>query len=1825
MKLLFQVPPIFQPPVKPAFGTFAKGEIRNFVVPAKDHETFEQIAIRARERYAQNYMEGRIGGWQVKKLTTTDGYDIDLNDAVQDVFDKHDPNDERIVRMHLVLDSDELSMPGDSGLRLGGFKRKRTEQPPQSGKRRKQDNEEVESSPPPAPPRQSTTIPQIETRQDSQGFKVPTKLRSSPAAGPAIPAQQNLSGQPESPGREELAPAQGLPDTLNPTTPNRPMTSVQPEAITASREHASRFESKPLTERHRMFKLPPLPGQPPAQVNNVQRDTHNDVLASSTGRTPQATSAGSITRALTAVPRRLTQANLDTMGPPADIVSPFISSLLRPETAAPATLDDPDELTEPGTQPQQAARPRSVDLPEQSVDLPEQSVDLPEQSVDLPEDPWLPEEDQVILAAIHDDVRVKDIQQTLPKRSKTAIRQRRKELRDEAQEHTTSTAQQIRSVSEAQHDEDTAPNPPNRPTVNGSATRSNTLEDGAWNRIDINNMRIGLQHHQSFQEIRNRHFPHRLQREVFAKLQEVEQVVRNEEEAARKTAYRRQRILLEDQSGRRSTLPSEPFTQSEEDLLLAARLANAEIARVADKYFPRRPSNQVVKRASTLYHRVRGKAQNKNPAVSVTDEHVMESMDAAGWVRVQAWFSQIEVDKAEFNELRSAEIDVREQNIIEEEERKRRRQVDRARQEQLQRLMSSQEAKDRQAKRDTELRVQEDDTLKAEYARQIKLWKQHCEQARHRGQPEPPRPPTPRPSTIGLYRELALSSPAAQRQAENTEQDPAQERMEREPTPARTRRSSDHEALRSDNGRRWDPDTQKTMGLDGMDGLSAIPRTSSDGVEPTTPKRTSTVPQRTDAVRAGPSSKARIKLDGKLTSLLPKPGRMSSAAARRQSADHNTTAVIQDSYEAPPSSKKRGKQPAAVPNAPVQREAIVEIEPADPLRLSQFVKMDDSNVAGKSGEAAAGAESDGNSSTAVLPASSNQQNANAKRRQTTLSFPLLKNEKASVVQPKRIAGANLPIAGSSKSKAKKTIGVTIHGSPYHSSIPDQAFADVADRVERESLHQASSQPNIDTSPARPEVFRQSRHTSLDSSAEQLQREMKMASSAKPVSSEAHADTEMHDFQHDTGDVEYEIERQFHHTQPSSGVLAAAATLPQHGPSEDVDIIYGDVRSDEDSVPPSPQVNAQEGDKPQWWYEEQAAREAHDAKAKKRWLAMLRPNVSLDRPIEEISNDDQPGPKDQTQLANAQLPLLQLEKLNSSPPKQPHRGHPPPSKSPSQRHLPSQVPRSSIQPSPKGAKNPADPARTQRPPTQEISSDESESESSDEPPSSSDEDDEDSEPDQDADAAQPGTHATSAPQGGSSSKSPSERSSDRSGPGDRPTSTSTVDAQAQPTQDAPTSDTAQRNTNDISTLGSLRPPFPSSGKVAALSFVGSMEPDALEFFDKLRTLEPRPTVAAELINMRVALLSQQGAAMSRKMLEDVQALEDLLRKGGSVPADRIRDLADNIERTVDKLHKQSSQPSPSSSQQPATKNQTDRLSSQPPPATSANDGKEPRGTSKLPVPTASHIAEPSPSSASISSQLLPPLSQPTPSLPQLDGASDTPVPHSSPVHRHGERRRTDAAKVESRLRRKLRLANDLERARIEAMLASRKADEMAAERKREVAKREKEAHDQRKAKRLCGAKVSPHTSDSELSKEESEGEGGGTSSDGEWKVSQERERERRRSEALEKCRGRQVSRTREDEEDEEDVEGEIQREVQTMQSIEPGRLVPTVVVEEVERVLQVSKEEKVERQYRVDTARTVNGRRVSSESKVASSSQCRKQSMSLSKRELARGLQIDRSF
>ncbi|KAG8623475.1 hypothetical protein KVT40_008451 [Elsinoe batatas] len=1798
MKLLFQVPPV-PPPVKPVIGTFVKGETRNFVVPAKDHELLEQVAIRAKERYVQNYMEGRIAGWQVKKLTTKDGYDIDLNDAVQDVFDKHDPNDQRIVRMHLVLDSVELSMPGDSGLRLGGPKRKRTEQPSQISKRRKEDNEEVESSPPPAPLRQPRTLPQIETRQDSEGFKVPTKLRSSPPADEAIAAQQHPSGQPHPSEREELDPAQRLPETLNSTTPNRPATSAPPETNTASREHASRFESKPLTERHRMFKLPPRPGQFPAEVDTVQRDPHNGVQASRPARTTQDTSAGSITSALTAVPRRLTQANLDTMGPPADIVSPFISGLPPPDAVAPAPFDDPDELTEPGTQSQQAARP---------------------QSVDLPEDSWLPEEDQVIFAAIHDDVRVRDLQRTLPSRSKTAIRQRRKELRDEAQEHATSTSQQIRSVSEAQHNEDAAPNPPNRLTVNGTTTRPTSLEDGSWNRIDINNMRICLQRHQSFQEIRNRHFAHRLRREVFAKLQEVEQAMRDDEEAARKTAYRRQRILIEDQSGRRSTLPSEPFTQSEEDLLLAARLANAEIARVADKYFPRRPSDQVVKRASTLYHRVRGKAQNNNPAVSVTDEHVMENMDAAAWVRVQAWFSTIEVDKAEFNELRGAEIDVREQNIVQDEECKLQRQVDRAHQERFQRLMSSQEAKYLQAKRDTELRVQEDNTLKAEYAKQIKLWKQHCEQARHRGHPEPPRPPTPRPSTIGLYKELALSSPAAQRQAENREQDPVLERTEKEQTPARTRRSSDHEALRSDDWRGWDPDTQKFMGLDGMDGLSAIPRTSSDGAQPTTPKRPFTVPRPSAPVRAGPSSETRPKSDGKLTSLLSKPGRTSSAAARRHSADQNTTAVAQNLHEAPPSSKKRGKQPAAVSNAPVPREAIVEIEPVDPIRLSQFIKMDDSKVAKRSGEAADGAESDGNSSTAVLPASSNQQNANAKQRQTTLSFPLLKKGKASVVQPKRIAGPDqpVPIAGPSRSKVKKTIGVTIQGSPYHSSIPDQAFADVADRVERESLHQASSQPNIDTSPARPEAIQHSRHTSLDSSAVQLQREMKMASSTRPVSSEAHAETEMHDVQHDTGDVEYEIERRFHHTQPSSGLFAAAATVPQYGPSEDIDVIYGDVRSDGNSIPPSPQVDLQDTDKPQWWYEERATREKHDAKAKERWLAMLRVNASPNRPIEEVLNDNQPELEAQTQRPSARLQLLQLEKPDSSPAKQPRRGHAPSSVSPSQRHLPPQVPRSSIQPSPAEAKNPPGPARTQPPHTQEISSDDSESESSDEPPSSSDQDDEDSEPDQDANAAQTGFHAPSAPQGGSSSKSPSARSSDRSGPGDRPTSTSTVDGQAQPTENNPILGSAQQNINDPSTLGSLRPPFPSSGKVAALSFVGSMAPDALEFFEKLRSLEPRPTVAAELINMRVALLSQQGAAMSRKMLEDVQALEDLLSKGGSVPSDRVRDLTNNIEKTADMLHKQSSQPSPSTSQQPATKDQTDSPNGQTDPASNANDQTEPVGVSKLPVPTTSLTSQPSPSSASISSQLLPPLSQPTPSLPQLDGASDTPIPHSSPVHRHRKRRHTTAAKVENRLRRQLRLANDLERARIEAMLASRKADEMAAERKREIAKRKKEAHEQRKAKRLCGAKVSPHSSDSEITKEESEGEGGGTSSDGEWKVSQERERERRRSEALERCRGRQVSRTREREEEEEDVEGEIEREVQTMQSIEPGRMVPTVVVEEVERVLQVSKEEKVERQYRVDTARTVNGRRVSSQSKVGSSSQYRKQSMSMSRRELARG-------
>ncbi|KAF4552394.1 Hypothetical protein D9617_10g073750 [Elsinoe fawcettii] len=1679
MKLYFQVQSLWQPTFAPAFGNFSIGELRQFVVPTNPKETFEQVAVRAQERYNQNYLEGRKGGWQVKKLTTNDGYDIDLGDTVGDVFDDSSLHQQNIVRMHLALDNQELSLPGDSGLRLGGVKRKRDDLYAHSSKKARKDTDEVESSPPAPACERQVRITDSEPHRDAEGFKVPAKPRSGPAAEVRDFQKVSLHRPTESPDHTNQSHVQEQEVTAaDPITPTHAKAIIPDHTRAGSSAPPTKSESRVLTDGHKKFKLPPRALAVDASHADQANDKRHQRGAQESDAVPAAQLTAPIERTPASVAAghdRLTEANLVRVAPARDIVSPFISALQSRNV----NTYDPDELTEPGTQPQR---------PAQSVSLHSSGS------------PWSVREDQIILDAIRSKRNPNQIQQSLIGRSLKAIDHRVKALaRKTREEQTNPTTQRAPSV-QIRH-------------------------ESGWNKIDLGNIRLGLKHNQSPSEIFTKYFSHKNRQDVFNKVSEIKHIVRKEEEATTRSEQRQSRVRQEDASGQTSTTTDERYTQEEEDLLLAARFAHADMVRIADKYFPRRPSEHVVSRAKSLFHKMRGKAQTRNPDANLTDSLVSASIDPAAWVRIQSLFPRLEADKAEFNRQRSEEIDGRERNIAREEQQRHKRQVDRALREQRQSALRTQEGRNREVKLAAERRVRENAAMQAKHKEQLQIWEKHCQQARHRGEPLPPRPPAPTPSTYGLYRELQLSSPIGQHSMPNQQCDT------RNPPATEERR------LRSGEWTSWDPETRQFMGLDGIDDMDGVDETAQQPQEsegPSTPVTPERRVRRSDRVVAGPPSTTKPKpmRDGKLTTLLDSNSKSLTTADggadnRHDSAALGVTDAQSSPIDPPQSSKKRGKRPARHSNHATPKEAIVEIEPVDPVRLSQFVQMEVPTRAEDGGKVADGDAFDGNSSTAVVPASSAPPKTNANQRQTTLPFARIHQQaKAGVVQPKHFTQSHQPVptARKSKQKSKKTIGVTLQGSPYHSSIPDQAFAEIAEKVEKESLHHPSSQPNIDTSPIREGNSRHSRKVSLDSAAEQLQREMKIASSAKPVSSEPPADDEMHDVRQDTGGAEYALPSFLPPTQPSQGILAAAVTRPQYRGSEDVDVIYGDMPSDRDSIPPSPPRRSQEGDKPQWWYEEQAAREKHDAEARRRWAAMSQSAPITDRQIEEV--EDEEGDALEAEEEQGTQRPIQLQGLV----------HSEPVLATTSRRASPELPMSATQgqtmaqrehllraggwqqlPGDRQSGGKVRQAGTLFPGrTQEISSDESARDSSEEPSSSS----LNSSPSREREGGNttPESRPTHTSKTSIRNKESSDVSSSSDDGGNPPFTAKRLTARKQAQQALPLSTLSTQNRTLSSSLGPLRPPFPSSGLV------------------------PPPCHTDDLAAVAVNFVTMPN--LEQQHAEAFGACE--------VRSDESHNKDSNLLSHVP----------------------TDEQAAQ---------------TSRAP-PARSDIASSKPSQHStlIDSRLLPPLSQTLPTLIQMEGASDPPQPHSSPMPTTSKRQKKpkakNPAKHSARLRNEYQRAGELERMRIDAMLASRAIEGRIRERKAYEAKRKFEAHVERKAKRLRGDKISPHTSDSEIMMES---DGSESSSDAGWVERQAREKERRRAEALQMCRGRQVRRNAE--RTDEDKREEGCEDIGRQDAEDGGDDVRQIVQREMRGEMaegEVSMEVQVSREHRSDRHREV---------------------------------------
>ncbi|PNS17820.1 WD repeat-containing protein slp1 [Sphaceloma murrayae] len=177
IKLRIQVHSEAVPPVTPTFGTLQRPKPRSFILVAQSSDTFRDVWLKAERKYSENYAEGRQSDWQIKKLTTGDDteYDIDLRDLVGDHYGPDDDPSDTVVRIHVLPSSRGVSLPFNSHLRIPTNNRELLEVQGSDSRRRRVEQQRYGAALDELDPDQA--VPSAEPIQDRQS--TPPGLRLS--------------------------------------------------------------------------------------------------------------------------------------------------------------------------------------------------------------------------------------------------------------------------------------------------------------------------------------------------------------------------------------------------------------------------------------------------------------------------------------------------------------------------------------------------------------------------------------------------------------------------------------------------------------------------------------------------------------------------------------------------------------------------------------------------------------------------------------------------------------------------------------------------------------------------------------------------------------------------------------------------------------------------------------------------------------------------------------------------------------------------------------------------------------------------------------------------------------------------------------------------------------------------------------------------------------------------------------------------------------------------------------------------------------------------------------------------------------------------------------------------------------------------------------------------------------------------------------------------------------------------------------------------------------------------------------------------------------
>ena len=204
-------------------------------------------------------------------------------------------------------------------------------------------------------------------------------------------------------------------------------------------------------------------------------------------------------------------------------------------------------------------------------------------------------------------------------------------------------------------------------------------------------------------------------------------------------------------NGNPSTGPNEKFTSEEDDFLLACRVENVEMKRMAKEHFPLRPVEQVTNRAGSLFHNAKRAAAKANPlnlgrspSVEFLFEHDPEARE-----RIEPQREKARELKKQLGNIRAKEKEEtshRRSMLNSDKERTDNSRDKEARQ--LRVLEASEEAKkqDDQIKR---RRLNDDIKRNDDYNQQMSAWEKQAAIDQRAGRPIQPRPKRPLGSSIG--------------------------------------------------------------------------------------------------------------------------------------------------------------------------------------------------------------------------------------------------------------------------------------------------------------------------------------------------------------------------------------------------------------------------------------------------------------------------------------------------------------------------------------------------------------------------------------------------------------------------------------------------------------------------------------------------------------------------------------------------------------------------------------------------------------------------------------------------------------------------------------------------------------------------------------------------------------------------------------------------------------------------------------------------------------------------------------------------------------------